>query len=188
MAVIDSRVDDYISKSAEFAKPILAYLRNVVHGACPEVKETIKWSFPNFEYKGSILCNMASFKQHCSFGFWLGAQMSDPEHLMEPVGEKTSMGHLGQIKSMSDLPSVEVLSRYIKEAMALTEAGVKVKKEKPAAPKEVVVPEYFYEALKKNVTALVAFEKFSPSHRREYIEWITEAKTDATRNKRIATA
>src|SRR4051794_24982863 len=122
MALIDSRVDDYIAKSADFAKPILAYLRKVVHEACPEVKETIKWSFPNFEYRGSILCNMASFKQHCSFGFWLGGQMSDPDHLIETSGEKTSMGHLGQIKSMADLPTAPVLGRYIREEMALTEA------------------------------------------------------------------
>src|SRR4051812_48211838 len=145
MPATDSRVDDYISKSADFAKPILTYLRNVVHHACPEVRETIKWSFPNFEYAGTILCNMASFKQHCSFGFWLGSQLSDPEHLFEPIGEKTSMGHLGQLRSMADVPSEEVLTRYIKEAMTLNEKGIKVKKERSATPKETVVPEYFLE-------------------------------------------
>src|SRR3954454_9510627 len=122
MPGIDPRVDDYIARSADFAKPILTWLRNVVHHACPEVRETIKWSFPNFEYRGSILCNMASFKQHCSFGFWLGGQMSDPDNLIAASSEKTSMGHLGQIKSTVDLPPEEVLIRYIQEAMAFTEA------------------------------------------------------------------
>ncbi|GEO12241.1 YdeI/OmpD-associated family protein [Segetibacter aerophilus] len=188
MASIDPRVDDYISKSAEFARPILSHLRQLVHTACPEVKETIKWSFPNFEYAGAILCSMAAFKQHCTFGFWLGSLMPDPDKLLEAVGEKTSMGHLGQIKSLDDLPKDEILIRYIREAMVLNEKGVKVKKEKSAAPKNVEAPSWFLDALQKSPTASVAFEKFSPSHRREYIEWVTEAKTEATRSKRLATA
>lgn len=188
MANIDPRVDDYIDKAADFAKPILVHLRHVIHRACPDVKEVIKWSFPNFEYRGSILCNMAAFKQHCSFGFWLASQMSDPENLIQTVGEKSSMGHFGQIKTIQDLPSDQVLIRYIKEAMALNEKGVKVKKVESVAPKEIETPAYFLDALKQSSSALIAYEKFSPSHKREYVEWITEAKTEATRNKRIATA
>src|SRR6476620_11178614 len=128
MPVLNHSIDDYINKSADFAKPILEHLRKVVHTACPNVKEVIKWSFPNFEYNGSILCNMAAFKQHCSFGFWLGSQMSDPNNLIQKVGEKTSMGSLGQIKSINDVPPQDVLIRYIHEAMGLIEKGVKVKK------------------------------------------------------------
>jgi uncharacterized protein YdeI (YjbR/CyaY-like superfamily) len=114
--------------------------------------------------------------------------MSDPEKLIQTVGEKSSMGHFGQIKSIEDLPSDEVLVRYIKEAMTLSERGVKVKKVKSAAPKEIETPAYFLDALKQNSSAMIAYEKFSPSHKKEYIEWVTEAKTEATRNKRIATA
>ncbi|MCW3107296.1 MAG: hypothetical protein JWQ09_1802 [Segetibacter sp.] len=189
MAAIDHRVDEYISKAADFAKPILNHLRNVIHIACPDVKETMKWSFPNFEYAGRILCSMAAFKQHCTFGFWLGSKMKDPDKLLSAVGEKTAMGHFGQIKTLDDLPPDRVLIKYIKEAMKLNEEGVKItKKVKPATQKEMEVPSYFLEAIKQNPAAFSTFGKFSPSHKKEYLEWITEAKTEATRNKRITTA
>lgn len=187
MPTIDSRVDEYINKSAEFAKPILHHLRGVVHAACPDVKETIKWSFPNFEYAGSILCHFAGFKQHCSFGFWLASEMADPENLLQRSSEKTSMGSLGQIKSISDLPADDVLIRYINDAMVLNEKGVKIKKEKPA-PVKLETPSWFLDALKQKDAAMIVFEKFSPSQKKEYIQWVTEAKTEATRTKRVATA
>lgn len=188
MPILDTRIDDYINKAEPFAKPILNHLRKIVHTACPNVKETIKWSFPNFEYNGSILCNMAAFKQHCSFGFWLGARMTDPDNLLQKVGEKTSMGSFGQIKNIEDLPPAEVVIRYIHEAMSLNEKGVKVKKEKAARPKEVETPAWFLEALQQTGGTMIAYEKFSPSQKREYIEWLEEAKTEATRTKRLATA
>ena len=187
MPTDDPRVDEYVSKSAEFAKPVLTYLREIVHKACPDVKETIKWNFPNFEYAGGILCSMAAFKQHCAFGFWLASLMTDPDKLLT-IGEKAAMGHLGQIKNIADLPPEEVLVKYIKEAMLLNEKGAKISKKKVTETKEVEVPPYFLDALRQNKTAFLTFEKFSPSHKKEYIEWITEAKTEATRNKRIATA
>src|SRR5215210_4745794 len=187
MAIQDPRVDEYISKSADFAKPILNHLRDIVHEACPAVKETMKWRFPNFEYAGGILCSMAAFKQHCTFGFWLASLMTDPDRLLT-LGEKTAMGHLGQIKNIADLPPEKVLVKYIKEAMLLNETGAKISKKKVSEIKEVEVPPYFLDALRQNKTAYSTFEKFSPSHKKEYLEWITEAKSEATRNKRIATA
>lgn len=188
MPAHDPRVDEYISKSADFAKPVLTYLRDTIHKACPDVKETMKWSCPNFEYAGGILCSMAAFKQHCAFGFWLASLMKVPDKLLALVGEKTSMGHFGQIKNIADLPSEEVLVKYIKEAMALNEKGDKIPKKKSIQTNEVEVPPYFAEALEQNKGVFVNFEKLSPSHKKEYLEWITEAKTEVTRNKRIATA
>ena len=187
MPTNDPRVDEYISKSADFAKPVLTYLRGIVHKTCPEVKETIKWNFPNFEYAGGILCSMAAFKQHCTFGFWLASLMTDPDKLLT-IGEKAAMGHLGQIKNIADLPLEKVMVEYIKEAMLLNEKGAKISKKKVTEIKEVEVPPYFLDALRQNKTAYSTFEKFSPSHKKEYLEWITEAKSEATRNKRIATA
>jgi uncharacterized protein YdeI (YjbR/CyaY-like superfamily) len=184
MGTRDERVDAYIARSAEFARPILNHLRDVVHAACPEVEETMKWSFPNFMYKG-MLCSMASFKEHCAFGFWKGSLILNKE------GDytKDGMGHLGRIAKLADLPSKKVLTGYIKEAMKLNDAGVKSPtRSKPRAPKEVVVPQELTSALAKNKKALSTFEKFSPSHKREYIEWITEAKTEATRTRRLETA
>jgi uncharacterized protein YdeI (YjbR/CyaY-like superfamily) len=189
MATKDPRIDAYIDRSADFAKPILDHLRALVHKACPDVVETIKWSFPNFDYKGSILCSMASFKQHCAFGFWLGAVMKDSEGIFIKGEDKSAMGQLGQIKSLKDLPSEKVLIAYLKEAASLIDQGVKLpKKEKATNASAIEVPGYFSAYLKKNKAALEQFNKFPPSHRKEYIQWITEAKTEATREKRMATA
>jgi uncharacterized protein YdeI (YjbR/CyaY-like superfamily) len=186
MSTIDKRIDVYIDKSADFAKPILSYLRQIIHEACPEVNETMKWSFPHFEYAGSILCSMAAFKHHCAFGFWLGSLMKDPEGLIRTGGAKDSMGHFGQIKDVKDLPSKKILIQYMKEAMALNEKGVKRERPEQVVKKELVVPDGFLKVLKKNKTVLAAFENLSYSHKKEYLEWITEAKTEETRQKRMA--
>ena len=182
MPTIDPRVDEYIAKSAEFAQPILIHLREVIHAACPEVKETIKWSMPNFDYHG-IMCNMAAFKQHCAFGFWKAELLLADE---DDKG-KEAMGQFGRITSVKDLPSKKVLTAYVKKAMKLNEAGVKVAKPK-AAPRELVVPDYFIAALETNPAAYEVFNNFSTSAKREYCEWLTEAKTEATRDKRMAQA
>ena len=184
MGMRDARIDAYIAKSADFARPILMYLRETVHAAFPDVEETMKWSFPHFLYKG-ILCSMASFKEHCAFGFWKGSLIV--QH--SGGGGEPAMGQLGRITKLSDLPSKKVLSGSIKEAMKLNEAGVKSPtRSKPKTPKELVVPDDLAGALQSNSKAGATFERFSPSHKREYVEWITEAKTPATRQRRLTTA
>lgn len=194
MPATDPRIDAYISKAAPFARPILEHIRQLMHKACPEVQETIKWSHPFFEYNGAVLCNMAAFKAHCSFGFWKAAEMKDPEGILQ-VGEKHSAGHFDRIHSLKDLPSDKILIAYIKEAALLnkgtTKAAGEATKAAPRAPKapkkEVPVPAELLAALKKNKKAQAAFEAFPPSHRREYNEWIAEAKTEETRQKRVTT-
>lgn len=190
MATTDPRIDAYIAAAQPFAQPILTHLRQLVHAACPGVEETWKWSFPNFVYNGSILCHMAAFKQHAVFGFWKAALMQDPEHILT-LTDRESMGHLGKLESVKDLPKDAVLKKYIKEAMRLTDAGTK----QPAKPKttttvkqELTVPPYFAKALDESNTAKAAFNAFSYSQRKEYIEWLEEAKTDATRSKRMVQA
>jgi len=186
MATTDPRIDAYIQKSADFARPILEHIRKLVHKAYPEVEETMKWGMPFFLNNGAILCNMAAFKEHCTFGFWNAPLLKDPEGILH-VKEKNAMGHLDRIASKKDLPSDKILTAYIREAAALNEAGIKKAAPKKVPKKELPVPEELTAAFKKNKKAQATFEGFSPSHRREYIEWITEAKTDATREKRIAT-
>jgi uncharacterized protein YdeI (YjbR/CyaY-like superfamily) len=147
----------------------------------------MKWSFPHFDYKG-MMCSMAAFKQHCAFGFWKASLMKDIK-LIENAKSETAMGHLGRITALKDLPKDKVLLSYIKEAKKLNDDGIKLKaKPSDKIKKEVVVPDYFLKAVIKNKSALKTFEAFSPSHKREYVGWITEAKTEETRNKRIATA
>lgn len=183
MASLDKRIDAYIDKSPDFAKPILEHLRAVVHEACPEVEETMKWSFPHFMYQG-MLCSMASFKQHCSFGFWKAKQMAE---LSGNPG--TAMGDFGRITQLKDLPAKTVLKRLVKQAMAINEAppvkSIATAKPKRAARPELLPPEAFLKVLAKNKKARTTFDNFSPSHRREYVEWILEAKREETTKKRI---
>ena len=180
MPVTDPRVDAYIEKSKDFAKPILTHIRALVHETCPEATETLKWSMPSFEYKG-ILCGFAAFKEHCTFGFWKQTLM-ESDAFSET---KTAMGSFGKLKSLKDLPSDAVMKRLIKQAMKLNDEGVKVTKPKHEK-KEIAVPEILLEALAQNEKAAETFNNFPPSCRREYSEWIAEAKTDATRDKRVA--
>jgi uncharacterized protein YdeI (YjbR/CyaY-like superfamily) len=184
----DKRIDTYILKSEDFAQPILNHLRALVQATCPEVEETIKWSFPHFDYKGEMMCSMAAFKQHCAFGFWKAALMKD-KSLLDKAKEETSMGHLGKITSLDDLPSDKKLIAYIKEAMKLNEDGIKIKKTTPPkSNNEITIPEYFLEELKKNKAAQKFFDTFTSACKREYIVWITDAKTEATREKRMTQA
>jgi len=181
----DPKVDVYIKKSADFAKPILKHLRELVHQGCPDVTEAIKWTFPNFEYKG-LLCNMAAFKSHCTFGFWQPSLMKDPQGILK-TGEK-AMGQLGRITSLADLPKDKIMLKYIKEAVKLKDSGAKViKKRSPELLKPIKVPAYILNRIKKDKKALKVFDSFSNSHKRDYVEWIEEAKTVNTREKRMAT-
>ncbi|HEY4285616.1 MAG TPA: YdeI/OmpD-associated family protein [Puia sp.] len=182
-----SRIDAYIAKSAEFARPILEHIRKLVHKACPDATETVKWSMPFFECNGTILCNMAAFKQHCSFGFWNASQLKDKEGVLK-IKDKNAMGHLDRITSLKDLPADKTMIAYIKEAAQLIREGKNIPARTKKEPKaELPMPPALTAALKKNKKAQTVFEAFPPGHRREYIEWISEAKTEETRDKRIAT-
>ena len=182
MPTKDPRVDAYINKAADFAKPVLKHIRKLVHAGCPDVVETLKWSMPAFEYQG-ILCGMAAFKQHCTFGFWKGELIFGSREQ-----ENEAMGQFGRITTLADLPADQTIIGWVRKATELNEAGVK----KPAPPrpkvkKELVVPDYFMAALKNSKKALATFEAFSYSHKKEYVEWITEAKREETRTQRIKT-
>lgn len=175
----DPRVDAYIASKAPFARPILKYLRQVVHAACPQVEETIKWGMPAFDYRGP-LCGMAAFKAHASFGFWKGKLVVDAKGV-------TLESAMGRLTSLDELPAKRVLLSYVKRAAALNAAGVKVKRAvRTKAP--LAVPAPFAAALARNARARATFAGFSASCRREYLEWIIEAKRDETRARRIATA
>lgn len=182
----DERIDQYIEKAPPFAKPILQHLRKLVHEACPDVEETWKWSFPHFDYKG-MMCSMASFKQHCSFGFWKHSLMVESDFFKKNRELEGGMGILGKISSLSDLPSDEKLIAYIKEACRLNDENIKLPPKPKKELKELVVPKDLSEALAKNEQAAATFEKFPYSCKKEYVEWISEAKTDVTRKKRVAT-
>jgi len=185
MAKLDPRVDACIAKSADFAKPILTHIRKLVHKACPEVEETIKWRFPTFMYKG-MLCGMAAFKNHCTFGFWKHELIIVNNG--RPVESAGGMGQFGRITTLADLPKDELLLRYIKKAMRLNEDGIKVKRASAKEQKPLSVPNYFMAGLRKNKKALTTFEGFSDSHKKEYLEWITEAKGEDTHKRRLETA
>ncbi len=186
MEKYSAQVDEYIEKSPDFAKPILHYLRETIHETCPDAEEAIKWKFPAFMYKGKILCSITAFKQYCSLGFWLHQEMKTISEL-ETAAEKSNMFSLGKITKMEDLPSKTLLKKAIKEAMELTDMGVTMKKAAPSKT-ETQIPDYFQTALNANEKALQVFQKASPSFRKEYINWITDAKTETTRHKRMEQA
>jgi uncharacterized protein YdeI (YjbR/CyaY-like superfamily) len=186
MEKFDDRVDAYIAKAADFAKPVLTHLREVVHRASPDISETMKWSSPFFDLEGPV-CQMAAFKQHCSFGFWKASLLDDPENILS--NEQEAAGNFGRITSIADLPAEEVLIAYIHRAITLNLDGTKksVTKVKPAAGGiEMEVPPYLTDLLKADPQAKANFEKFSPSQRKEYIVWFEEAKTETTRAKRVS--
>ena len=186
MGTRDPRVDAYIAKQKDFAKPILTHIRDVVHAACPDVEETIKWSSPFFDYTGQLMCQMAAFKEHAALGFWKAPLIDGLSGGKVSSGE--SAGHFGRIASVKDLPSKKVLTGYIKAAMKLNDEGVVVAKAKTAAKPAAKVPPELASALAKNKKAKAVFDAFPPGHKREYVEWIAEAKREETRAKRVAQA
>lgn len=183
----DKRIDDYIEKAQPFAKPILKHLRKLVHQANPEVEETIKWSFASFDYKGPF-CSMAAFNQHAVFGFWKSSLLKDPKGYL---GERfnrggEAMGNLGRLTSLKDLPPDKTIIDFINQAKKLNDDDVKLPPRPKATKKELLVPDYFMDAVMKNKKAIATFENFSYTNKKEYVTWVTEAKTEKTRNERLA--
>lgn len=205
MSQTDPRIDAYIARAAPFAQPILEHLRAVVHAACPQVEETIKWGMPSFVYGGKILCGMGAFKQHATFGFWQGASVVGAS----PERSREAMGQFGRLTKVGDLPGKRELSKLLKQAMALIDARGKKTAGKPAtnktpasrtatsdmpasktrAPKPpVVIPDDLAAAFKKNAKARATYAAFPVSQQREYVEWIESAKREQTRSGRVAQA
>jgi uncharacterized protein YdeI (YjbR/CyaY-like superfamily) len=177
----DARIDTYIAGKAEFSQPILAWLRERVHAACPEVEESVKWSMPAFTYKGKPLANMAAFKAHATFGFW-------DRQALATGREGEAMGQYGRIESLDDLPSAEIFEAQVRDAVARIDAGQKpARAVKPPKP-EAEVPTELAEALAGDAKAAETFAGFPPGSRREYCEWIAEAKRPETKAKRVAEA
>jgi uncharacterized protein YdeI (YjbR/CyaY-like superfamily) len=180
----DDRIDAYIAKAAPFARPILEHLRAVVHEACPTAEETLKWSMPHFTYAGKILAGMSAFKQHAAFA----VPMLDRSEGQADKRDE-AMGHYGRISALSDLPAKRTLVAQLKQAVEAIDAGGKLRSSKRDTPKpSLPMPDDFAKALTKTAAAKTHFAKFAPSKQREYVEWIVEAKQEATRARRIAQA
>ena len=181
----DPRVDAYIEKSADFARPVLEHFRKLVHQAFPAMEETIKWGVPHFEHKG-IVCSMAAFKAHCAIGFHKSALIEDKQGLLERK-DRTAFGSLGRITSLKDLPADKHLKAWVKAVADLNERGIK----KPAPkrkPRKLDIPDWFSTAIAGNPAAKKAFDGFSYTNQKDYVEWVTEAKRAETREKRLAQA
>jgi uncharacterized protein YdeI (YjbR/CyaY-like superfamily) len=184
MARKDPRIDAYIAKAKPFARPILKHIRKLVHQGCPDVDETIKWGSPHFDYQGSPMAGMASFKEHAVFGFWKASLLS---------GAKTSksaeaMGQFGRMASLADLPADAKILKMVREAAKLNEQGITIKRPKPGSKPPLPVPADLAKVLAKNKKVKAGFEGLPPGQRREYLEWLLEAKREETRAKRFKTA
>ena len=184
----DPRVDAYLAKAADFAKPILKRVRTLVHRGCPEAVEELKWNVPHFGYKG-MFCMMAAFKQHCMFGFWKRGLLMKRVQGLPGLGGNTT-GWFKRLTSLADLPSDQTLLKLVQEAKILNDLGLKPPKRKPAENKDRVldIPGYFMKALRQNKKALATFGAGSYSFRKEYVTWVVGAKTEETRARRLETA
>ena len=179
----DPRVDEYIKNAAPFAQPILKHIRELMHKGCPELTETIKWGMPHFDYHGTI-GSMAAFKEHAVFGFWKEDLIPG---MKQYIKEKEAMGSWGRITSLDGIPPDDEIIEFVRIAAKLNEEGVKSPKRKPK-PVVVHMPEDFMQAIRANPKALETYENFSPSNKKEYAEWINDAKSEETRQTRMETA
>jgi len=178
----EPRIDAYIAKAQPFARPILEKVRERVHAVVPDVEETVKWSMPAYTVDGKILLITAAFKAHMALNFWRG------QELRGEAANADAMGQFGKIKSLDELPPDGELDRLIREAAALAKNAPAARKPKHAPKPAPVMHPDFAAALDKAPKAKAALDSFPPSAQRDYFEWIAEAKQDATRQKRIATA
>lgn len=185
MAKRDPRVDEYIAKAEPFARPILKKIRSRFHKGCPDLEETIKWGAPSFDYKG-MLGGMASFKKHVSYGFWKARLMDDPDGILKAAPGQSNFSL--KASSRDDLFSDKVMVAYVKEARRLNDEGIKAPTRKRKQAKVLAVPDDFQEALKGNKKAKATFDSFTYAKRRDYVEWVSSAKREATREKRLATS
>ncbi len=179
MPTTDPRIDAYIDRAAPFAQPILRHLRAAVHATCPDVVETVKWGMPHFEHKG-VLCSFAAFKEHCSFGFWRGSEVIE--------GSAPGMGSFGKITSLADLPADAELAALIAKAVAINESGTKAPRPVKHPKPPLAIPAELTAALDGHPEARANFDAFPPSHKRDYADWIVEAKTAETKRRRIEQA
>ena len=176
----DPRIDAYIDKAGDFAKPILRHIRELVHKTIPGAGEAVKWGMPHFTHNGKNIAGMAAFKAHCAVMVHGDGRQS----------ESDGMGSYGKLNSMKDLPNDSELAAKLVEARERidTEGSAVKRVRKPQPKAELPVPQDFEAALRENPKAGATFEGFPPSQRREYVEWVSEAKQDATRAKRLATS
>lgn len=183
MPKTEPKIDAYIDKAADFAKPILTHIRKVVHKAVPDVEEAIKWSMPHFTVNGKNLAGMAAFKAHASFGSWPTLEEDAPE------AERDGMGSFGKLANVSDLPDEKELIERLKKGAEIIRSGKKAPAKPKKAPKPLPdMPDDFREALARSGAATATWDGFSPSAKREYLDWVIEAKRLETRDKRIAQA
>lgn len=184
MGQFNPKVDEYIAKSEDFAKPILEHLRQVIHETCVGVKEEIKWGIPHYSYKGDYLCMLGSFKNHCSFSLYKAEFMKDKE-IAESVKAGKKFGYMDKLKSVSELPTKKVLVSLVKDAMNVNEQGIKKEKLKSGKPKILETPDYLIDSLNNYEEAKAVWESKSDAYRKDYLIWIIDAKTETTRQKRI---
>ncbi len=185
--MVDKRIDAYIAKSPEYARPILKHIRELVHAVVPDVEETIKWSHCAFDYCGKGMCMMAAFKNYAIITFWKGKIMADPAGILQ-LDERDAVGHLGLFKMLKDMPSDKLVKQYIKEAARLNKEGIKLPPKAKKEKEELVIPAELTKALSKNKKAQKIFDAASYSFKKEYAMWIADAKTEATKNNRLRSA
>lgn len=177
-------VNKYISNAPISQQKILSKLREIIHKASLDIEEKIRWSHPHFDYMGKGMCFIQALKERVTFGFWFGDKIYNSPKLSKEA--KAIYETMGNLTDVSQIPSTKLIIEEIHLAMKLIESGNRDVKEKKVKP-QLVIPDYLSLRFKKDKTANSSFSKMSPSHQREYVDWIIDAKTDETRENRIST-
>ena len=171
--VRNPKVDAYIDKQQDFAKPILKHVRKLAHEALPRAEEALKWGVPYFTVNGKNAVGMAAFKKHASVMVCS----------TETAGG--GMGNFGKLTDVSQLPGDEELIRQFRES---AEAVQSPETSQPKTKPVLAMPDDLASAIADTPSAQEVFDGFTDAQRRDYIEWVMSAKRQPTREKRVATA
>ncbi|MCB0792148.1 MAG: DUF1801 domain-containing protein [Flavobacteriales bacterium] len=180
------RINSHIAEQDEWKRRLMVRLRQLIHQVDPGIEETWRWNGPHFDRNG-IMLGMSAHKTCVSIWFHKGALLKDPRRLFEPLEKDEAKGMRVYKLKESDAIDEKAFTELVKQAVKLNEDGVKLSEAKPAR-KTLVVPPELESVLKKDQHAMTNWEGFSYSKKKDYIEWVTDAKREETRKRRIAQA
>ena len=171
-------VEEYIEKHNQYSN-LLHKLRALLLEC--NLEENIKWGAPVYSYNGKNIVGIGAFKSYAGLWFFQGALLKDKSKVLVNAQEgKTSAMRQWRFNSIEEA-SDALISEYITEAIANHKAGKEIKPEK----KPLIIPELLKEELASDVELADAFDHLSLSCKREYADYISEAKKDETKVNRI---
>jgi hypothetical protein len=182
--IITEQINQYMAELPEWQRRMLVRLRQLIHEAAPEVEEAWRWDKPHFDNAG-IMVGLCAFKEHVAVWFHKGALLKDTKKLFEATARTEEKGMRAYKLHEGDKINEAAFLDLVKQAVAVNDKGTKLREAKPTK-KALVVPEDLEQVLRKDPTAWANWEAFPVGHRRAYVEWVTDARQEETRKRRIA--